>query len=154
MRTPARVVLIEAAVAAAVFAADRASKVWAVDWLFERSPVAVFPFFWLTYVENTGAAFGILPDANAFFVAVSVALLAGLLLWRRSVPAGDRAARLAIALVAGGAIGNLYDRIALGHVIDFLDFRVWPVFNVADSCISVGACALAYALGKEKETPP
>ncbi len=143
--------MIEAAVAAAVFAGDRASKAWAIGWLFERSPVRLFPFFSLTYVENTGAAFGILPDANAFFVAVSVALLAGLLVFRRRVDRSHKAARVAIALVAGGALGNLYDRIVFGYVIDFLDFRIWPVFNVADSCISVGACVLAWVLGQERE---
>ncbi|MBI4425810.1 MAG: signal peptidase II [Elusimicrobia bacterium] len=138
----------EASVAAAVILADRATKAWAQEWLFPRSPVAVFPFFHLTYVENTGAAFGLLPGANLFFVAIAAALLGGLLFMRRSLAPAERAARLGVALVSGGALGNLYDRLAYGHVVDFLDFRVWPVFNVADSSITVGAVLLALVLGK------
>ncbi|TPW20347.1 MAG: signal peptidase II, partial [Elusimicrobia bacterium] len=94
-------------------------------------------------------------------VGVSLVLLGGLLWARRSWPEDNRWARWGAMLVVGGALGNLHDRLSLGAVVDFLDFRVWPVFNVADSCISVGACALAWGLHLEDKralevapTPP
>ncbi|TBR23685.1 signal peptidase II [bacterium] len=141
--------LREAALVAAVVLLDRLSKVWAQRWLEPRGEVPVLPFFHLTYVENTGAAWGMFANRNGLLVAVSLALLGGLLWARRSWPQENRWARWGAMLVVGGALGNLHDRLALGAVIDFLDFRVWPVFNVADSCISVGACALAWGLHLE-----
>ncbi|MBI4347649.1 MAG: signal peptidase II [Elusimicrobia bacterium] len=146
--------MIQLAGVAAIFAADRATKVWAVEWLLPRSPIPLTRFFWLTYVENTGAAFGMLQGANWFFIVVSTVLLGGLY-WLRTRPEAAGAwPQLAVTLVAGGAVGNLYDRLRFGYVIDFLDFRVWPVFNVADSCISVGAVLLAFLLGRAEDKRP
>ena len=134
---------------AAILAADRATKVWALDWLQPRVSVPLLPFLHLTYVENTGAAFGIGRHRNAFFVCVA-AVLAVVLLYLVKAWSGKGAwVRWGLVLVAGGALGNLYDRVAYGFVVDFVDFRVWPVFNVADSCISVGGAALAWGMWKE-----
>ncbi len=130
----------------AIFVLDRATKSWAVDALRGNAGIAVFPFFHLTYVENTGAAFGIGTRNNGFFLAVSVVLLGCVLyLLRRWRGAGPWVC-LGLSAVAAGALGNIYDRIVYGHVIDFLDFRVWPVFNVADSAITVGAASAAWGL--------
>jgi len=129
-------------VPAVIVAADRALKLWARGWLRPRGSVPLAPFFSLTYVENTGAAFGTLKDSNAMLIAVALALLAGLLYARRRLPAAERLSHWGILLVIGGALGNLYDRLTLGFVVDFLDFRVWPVFNLADSCICMGAVCL------------
>lgn len=150
-RLASRLGAFQLALAVAVIILDRGTKVWAVDWLYPRSPVPVTRFFTLTYVENTGAAFGMLQGANTFFIAVSVVLLGGLAWLRRRLPRERLAAQFALALVAGGALGNLYDRLRFGYVIDFLDFRVWPVFNVADSCISCGAVLLALLMGRIEE---
>ena len=102
--------------------------------------------FHLTRVNNTGAAFGILRNGSAalaVFSALSVAAIVAYL-------AGFFGARprnaAAWALVAGGALGNLYDRLASGYVVDYLDFRVWPVFNFADACISVGIAWILFQL--------
>lgn len=158
---PSAASLREAALVAAVVVVDRLTKVWAQSWLEPRGEVAVAPFFHLTYVENTGAAWGMFAGRNGPLVGVSLVLLAGLLWARRSWPEDNRWARWGAMLVVGGALGNLHDRLSLGAVVDFLDFRVWPVFNVADSCISVGACALAWGLHLEDKralknapTPP
>lgn len=132
-----------------LFAADRASKYWASHWLQPRFSLPVFPFFHLTYVENTGAAFGVGARRNGFFIVFSAALLAVLFYLQRSWPKENRWLRYGALLVTAGAVGNLYDRVAYGFVVDFLDFRVWPVFNVADSCVSVGACCLALGLYAE-----
>jgi signal peptidase II len=105
----------------------------------------------LTYVRNRGAAFGVLSDAELpyqAFLFAAVSLLAlfaiGVYAWR--LPAHSRLPRLALALIIGGALGNLIDRVRLGYVIDFVDVywrtHHWPAFNVADSCISIGVCLL------------
>jgi len=136
---------------AAVWTLDRLTKAWAVRWLMPRAFVSVLPFFRLTYVENTGAAIGIGFSRNRFFTFLSAGLLAGLYYLQRSWPRSNRWLQAGVVLVAGGALGNLYDRLAYGYVVDFLDFRVWPVFNVADSCVTVGACCLAWGLRREEK---
>lgn len=130
----------------AIFLIDRATKVWALRWLMPRGSVELLPFFHLTYVENTGAAFGIGAARNNFFVALTVVLLGVLLYLQRAWREKNAWLQAGLTLVIGGAIANLYDRVVYGFVVDFLDLRVWPVFNVADSCISIGAVCLAWGL--------
>ncbi len=131
----------------AIVGVDRLTKIWALRQLAPRMFIPVLPFFRLTYVENTGAAFGIGHRQNAFFIGLTVILLGGLAFLRRRWPRGGWL-EAGFLLVVGGAVGNLYDRCAYGYVVDFLDFRIWPVFNVADSCITVGACCLAWGLSR------
>jgi signal peptidase II len=138
------------ALAAAVVALDRITKA-AVEARFEYGErlQVVEGFFDLVLVYNTGAAFSFLADAGgwqrAFFIAVAVAASA-LILFLLRRHAGERWFALGLALILGGALGNLYDRVVLGHVVDFLLFhwRGWhyPAFNVADSAITVGAVIL------------
>lgn len=132
-----------------LLAADRVTKAWALDWLRERVSVPVTAFFHFTYVENTGAAFGVGARRNGFFIVFSTVLLAVLFVLRRRWPKDNPWLQYGSLLVAAGAVGNLYDRIAYGFVVDFLDFLVWPVFNVADSCVTVGAACLAWGLRKD-----
>ncbi len=145
MRSRARVVS-ELVLFAALFAADRATKLWALDWLRPRGEMRLLPFFRLTYVENTGAAFGLGARRNGLFVVISIVLLGILLRLKRRWPQDNPWLQYGVLLVVAGALGNLYDRLAYGFVVDFLDFRVWPVFNVADSCVTTGACCLAWGL--------
>lgn len=138
--------LFAPAVILAVFVLDRAAKARVLASLFHRS-VEVAPFFRLTYAENTGVAFGMFRDSNMFFLVFSAALVAVLLYLRRRIAAHGRLAELGLALVLGGALGNLYDRLAYGFVVDFFDFSFFPaVFNVADSAITVGAVFLALGM--------
>ena len=95
--------------------------------------------FHLTYVKNTGAAFGILKNANNFFIIVSIIIILFLLFYRYYYFKSNIYINISIGLIIGGAVGNLIDRILLNYVVDYLDFRVWPVFNLADSAIVVGA---------------
>jgi len=137
------------AVILAVFLLDRASKARVLATLFHGS-VAVLPFFHLTYAENTGVAFGMFRDSNMLFLVFSAVLVGVLLFLRRSIQAHGRLAAIGLALVLGGALGNLYDRIAYGFVVDFFDFSFFPaVFNVADSAITVGAVFLALGMGDQ-----
>ncbi|OGS12765.1 MAG: signal peptidase II [Elusimicrobia bacterium RIFOXYA2_FULL_58_8] len=136
--------LVSPAAVLAVFVLDRLTKAWTLEHLFSRS-ITVLPFFRLTYAENTGVAFGMFHGNNLFFVAVSVVLVAALLYFRRRIRDLGLAAEAGLALVLGGALGNLYDRLAYGFVVDFFDFSFFPaVFNVADSAITAGAVLLAW----------
>ena len=123
---------------------DRATKVWALTVLV-RGPIPLGKYFWLNYVENTGAAFGMFQNGNGLLIGVMLAIL-GYLVWSwKDLAKYGRMAEYGAILIIAGALGNLYDRITLGFVVDFLDFRVWPVFNVADACITVGAAVLGMA---------
>ena len=132
--------------AAAVVVADRLSKWAALAWLRPGESVEMTGFFNLVLVFNRGAAFSFLADApgwqRPFFIAVALiaAAIVSWMLWR--YPA-RRLLCAGLALILGGALGNLWDRVAYGHVVDFLDFHAmgwhWPAFNIADSAISVGA---------------
>lgn len=105
--------------------------------------------FHLTLVHNRGAAFGIMKDQLPFFILT--ALIAVVIIvndLRR--PGQNRVKSAALSLILAGALGNLIDRVWLGYVVDFLDFRIWPVFNVADSAITVGAVILAIGILRER----
>jgi signal peptidase II len=138
------------ALAAAIVVLDRITKA-AVEARFEYGErlAVIEGFFDLVLVYNTGAAFSFLADAGgwqrAFFIAVAVAASA-LILFLLRRHAGERWFALGLALILGGALGNLYDRVVFGHVVDFLllHWRGWhyPAFNVADSAITVGAVIL------------
>jgi len=107
-----------------------------------ESLAVVAGFFNLTYVRNTGAAWGMLGGQNTSLTILSIVMLAVMLIFRRSFLSDSPLHRAALGLMAGGIIGNLMDRVRLGYVTDFLDFYVgphhWPAFNVADSAICIG----------------
>ncbi|OGR85591.1 MAG: signal peptidase II [Elusimicrobia bacterium RIFCSPLOWO2_01_FULL_54_10] len=141
-----------------VFALDRFAKHWVrSDFLYGESR-AILPFFNLTHIENTGAAFGMGQNMNTFFIGLSVVILIVLFVLARRLGKENIKLKIAFALVVGGALGNLYDRIIQGGVTDFLDFHLgnhhWPAFNVADSSIFVGAVLLAVLQWKSKAAEP
>lgn len=112
-------------------------------------------FFNLTHVRNRGAIFGFLSHSDSrilyiFLTLVSVAALGLVIYYFFKTPVSERLMKISLSLILAGAMGNLIDRLFRGHVIDFLDFYVkdwhWPSFNVADSCITVGAFLLIYIL--------
>ncbi|MGD9675554.1 MAG: signal peptidase II [Candidatus Bipolaricaulia bacterium] len=127
---------------------DRCTKLWASRTLSLGIPVAlVGDVVRLTRVHNTGGAFGIFPSGQAVFLAVSATVAATLLLALVMIRDLKPFLRLGLTLVFAGAVGNLIDRAAFGYVLDYFEIRGFPVFNVADSCISVGAAFLVvYAL--------
>ena len=129
--------------AAAVLALDQVTK-HVVRATLERGEV--FPEGWpvrFVNVANTGAAFGILQEQNAFLVVTTAIGVAAILLYYWYPPFEHAIMTAAVGMILGGAIGNLSDRLRLGEVTDFIDFPHYPAFNVADSCIVVGAAALA-----------
>ncbi len=128
--------------------ADRATKVWALLDLAPHGPIKLARYFWFSYVENTGAAFGMFQHANGLLMVVMLLIIGYIICSWRELTRQGRCATWGAALILTGALGNLYDRLTLGFVVDFLDFRVWPVFNAADSYITVGAILLGISLVK------
>lgn len=136
-------------------------------WLAETNltlyrPVPVLPFFNLTLMYNTGAAFSFLANAGGwqrwFFLILSLIISIILVIWLSRLKAGEGRLAVALALILGGAVGNLIDRALYGYVIDFLDFYYgqwhWPAFNLADSAITIGAILLIVdSLLRAQQTP-
>lgn len=138
---------MEIIIVAFVIAVDQLTKYIAVKYLM---PIGTYPiiknFFYFTYVENRGAAFGILQNKTLFFVIITI-IVGGILIYSMFKLPENTAYKYTLAVILGGAIGNLVDRIRLGYVIDFIDFKFFPaVFNVADSFIVVGAFVLGYLM--------
>ena len=134
--------------AACVFVLDAASK-WLVQTrMVPGQSLAVIPgFFYITYVRNAGAAFGLLQGQTALFIAVAIAVVALIATYGRRMARHHTSIGFALGLQLGGAMGNLVDRVVYGRVVDFLDFRIWAfVFNVADAAIVVGGALFAVAL--------
>ena len=123
-----------------VLVLDQLSKILALNFLKPRPSVPVWPnVFHLSFVENSGIAFGLFQDHPEFWTLIisgSVLCLLIVSVFFRKQPFSHK---LAFGFILGGAVGNWIDRLQFTHVIDFLDFRVWPVFNVADSFITIGA---------------
>lgn len=140
------------ALAMLVVVFDQLTKSLADSLLAYGEPLVVLPSFNLTLLYNRGAAFSFLSDASGwqrwFFVVVSATASVLLTLWLRHLKPGQVLLAAALALVLGGAVGNLIDRLWLGHVIDFIQVYYrdyyWPAFNIADSAISVGAVLLIW----------
>ncbi len=112
-----------------------------------------YGFFRFTHVQNTGSAFGLLQDQNLPLLIVSLVGVLVLAFIYRSQERPGILMRISIALMLGGAAGNLVDRIWQGHVTDFIDIGPWPVFNLADSSIVVGLCIMAWVLVVQREAP-
>jgi len=146
---------------AAVIVLDQITKYVAERSLVLYSPVEVTSFFNFTLVYNPGAAFSFLGDASGwqrwFFVVVAFGASIFIFWWLRNLDRGERWTAASLALILGGAIGNVIDRLWHGHVIDFVDLHYagyhWPAFNIADSAITVGAVILVgYSLFFARDT--
>jgi signal peptidase II len=137
-------------VTVAVLLLDQGTKLLADSAMALHDPIVLLPSLALTKAYNTGAAFSFLGEASGwqrwFFSGLAVAVCGILLAWLRRLPATEWRTALALALILGGAVGNLVDRVIYGHVIDFIDVYYqtwhWPTFNVADSAITLGAALL------------
>ena len=131
---------------------DQYTKGLAQSALEYGRPVEVFSWFNLTLQYNKGAAFSFLSDAGGwqryFFSVVAVVISAVLVVWLYRMPRQQRLLALALALILGGSLGNVWDRLVLGHVVDFISVHYggyyFPAFNIADSAISVGAALMIF----------
>ena len=142
-----------------VAVADQLSKWWILQHFRPGEVLPVLPVFNLVLTFNTGAAFSFLSDAGGwqrgFFVGVTLVVAVGLVVWLRRLHPGRKPLAAALALVLGGALGNLVDRVRFGRVTDFLDFHWqgwhWPAFNLADSAITLGVVLLILLTWRDKE---
>lgn len=116
--------------------------------LNESIPV-IKDIFHFTYITNTGSAFGIFKGLNLFFIIFSFVVIFAILYFTNQIKEGERVMHLCLGLLLGGTIGNLIDRLSFGSVIDFIDFRIWPVFNIADSAVTISVFTLIFLLWKK-----
>lgn len=130
-----------------VIALDLATKMVAEHFLTYAQPVYVLPVFDLTLLYNKGAAFSFLANESGwqrwFFTVIAVGVSIALTIWLMTLKSAEKWISIALVLIIGGALGNLYDRLAYGHVVDFLHFHwgphYFPAFNIADTAITIGA---------------
>ena len=138
-------------IAVLLVAADQLSKLWVRSTLAIGQSIPETGFFRLTHIQNTGAAFGLFHGQSFSLTIVGLIGTAVLLLYIFLIPyrfphLDSRLSKPALALVLGGTIGNLIDRLRYGYVTDFIDISIWPAFNIADSAITVGIIIFAYSL--------
>ncbi len=142
--------------ATAVFVADQWTKRLITDRMKANGdrPISLLGGkLLLDLVHNSGAAFGLFPNQTVLFIVVASAIVIGLVVMYRRLSRGPIWLRIGLGLVLGGALGNLADRIRLGYVVDFIDLRWWPVFNIADSCIVTGVAVLLLTASFRSEGP-
>lgn len=135
---------------ALVIVLDLATKAIASHYLVMHQPLPVFPGFNWTLMHNTGAAFSFLSDASGwqrwFFSIIAIFVSVGITFWMKRLQSNQVWLAISLALILGGALGNVWDRLTLGYVVDFIqvyyDKWAFPAFNIADSAITVGAAIL------------
>jgi signal peptidase II len=140
---------------------DQLTKQWASGALALYESIPVFPMFNITLAHNTGAAFSFLADAGGwqrwFFTGIAVVVSVVIVVWLMKLPRNERLQAAALALVLGGALGNVWDRMIHGYVVDFIDLYYqnwhWPAFNIADCAITIGAALLIWHsfFGQQKD---
>lgn len=142
--------MLYATISLIIIILDQITKIYAVKLLEGKSSIIIIKnFLQLNYVENFGAAFGILQNKKVFFIAMTTIVVIVIIIYIKTNINLTTTMKIALAMVIGGAIGNLIDRIRLGYVIDFIDVNFWglydfPVFNLADSSIVVATFLICY----------
>lgn len=144
-------------IASIIVILDQITKYLVRNSMYLGQTIPLIPdFFHLTHVQNPGAAFGILAYRTGFFILIGILVVFFICYFWKQIGEGNFLLKFALSLQLGGAIGNLIDRIYFGTVTDFFDFRVFPVFNIADIAISIGVALLCLEIirpsfGKQAE---
>jgi lipoprotein signal peptidase len=102
--------------------------------------------FHITYILNPGAAFGLLEHKTELLIFIAIVMISVLIYFYNRIPKNLKLLRFGLGLLAGGSIGNVLDRVRTGYVVDFFDFRIWPIFNVADIAIVCGVCSVIWTI--------
>ena len=131
-------------VALGVVALDQVSKFLVDMYMYMGQKVPAEGLFRINYTTNTGGVFGLFANQAFLITLTAVVGILAILLYSRYPIFNSLLARIALGMMLGGAIGNLIDRIRLGYVVDFIDVGAWPVFNIADSAITIGVVLVAY----------
>jgi len=136
-----------------VWGIDRYIKFLVQTNLIPGETLKVIPkVFHLTYVLNPGAAFGLMAGQTWIFIVTAVLVISGIIYGQFRIPRKEKITRLALGIIGGGALGNLYDRLVIGRVVDYLDFQIWSyVFNFADSMIVIGVGLLMLAIYRDEK---
>lgn len=144
--------LLLVAIAVGTFAADLGIQSWVASHMVPGESLNVVgSVLAITYVLNSGAAFGILSHRDAIFIVVALVLLAGVAWVTITRPTLRTILVWGLGLLAGGAAGNLWDRMVAGQVVDYINFHIWPVFNLADSAIVVGMALIFYDYWRKEQ---
>lgn len=131
---------------------DQLSKYIVLSNMTQLQSIPIIPqVFHLTYIQNPGAAFGVLAHRTSFFIVITILMIIGISIFYFRIERQNYFLRVGLALQVGGAVGNLIDRVRLGKVVDFLDFRVWPIFNLADSAIVIGVALICWEIIKSEK---
>lgn len=131
---------------------DQVSKYYVMNHFMLGESVVIIPnVFHLTYIINRGAAFGMFANQQWFFLAVAIILLLVCAYYWKRILSGPKSLQFGTALLVSGAVGNGLDRYLLHGVVDFFDFRIWPIFNVADIGICMGVSFVIYYLFTSNE---
>jgi len=130
---------------------DQITKYMIVSNMTEGMSIPIInQVFHLTFVLNPGAAFGMLEHNREFFIIMAIVVLMFVVYMRKKILEEPLTVQIGIALFVGGALGNLIDRMKTGLVVDFFDFRIWPVFNVADIAICLGVGVMIWSIIREE----
>lgn len=133
--------------ALAIIVIDQLSKIYIQDHMVIGMSVPVIQdVFHITYILNPGAAFGLLEHQTAFFVVIAICMCLAAIYFYPQIPRDRQLLRFGMGLMVGGAIGNVIDRINTGYVVDFFDFRIWPIFNIADIGIVCGVGCIIFSI--------
>jgi signal peptidase II len=143
MKLPKKKTVLFMILGCALFILDRITKLVFIGGKNDHD----FGFFAFTFAQNTGASFSILKDMNLLLIVISLLVFGLLLYYRKEIP------KISFALILAGLFGNLFDRILYGFVVDFANFKFFPIFNVADSCISIGIVVWIILLIVQRKKP-
>lgn len=158
MKDPRRNWFLLFPIAVVVVALDQVSKLWVLQNipLYDTwAPIpALSKILVFQHVTNTGAAFGMFRGASTVLLAIAVVVILAIIVYTRYLSTERWLVLVSLGLQLGGAIGNLIDRVRLGHVVDFIKFPYWPNFNVADMSLVVGVALLAWVVVTEREEAP
>ena len=139
--------LIPFLVAGAVLLIDQLSKCLVHLKLVPGESIPIIKnVFHISLIHNTGCAFGLFRHQATILMALSILTIVMILVFYRQLVGSGRILRVAVSLLIGGASGNLIDRLRFGYVVDFLDFQIWPVFNLADSAVTIGVALILWNL--------
>ncbi len=129
-----------------IFVIDRIVKTLIITNLALGEIISVFPFLNITYLLNTGMAFGKFAGSNTILIFIKIAVVIFLIVFIKINRIKQKFLRIAYSLILAGALSNLWDRIFHNGVIDYIDFKIWPVFNIADTVIVIGAFLIMYSM--------
>lgn len=132
-------------VALAALALDQLTKALVIHTMSQNQSFSL-GILDIRHVHNYGAAFGMMQNAGVLFIVIAVIVLAIVFIFWPRISRAEPFVIVSLALITGGTVGNLIDRLRFGYVVDFIDLRWWPVFNVADSCICVGVGLLVWKI--------